>query len=343
MKPEKKDPKYQNPERSFDEVLHDLEQEEKEEEQFSHLEEINYDYLPLSTELDNEILMHRDAHFGGDFGIMLEYYRKGGKGINPAFDISSIESLYEIEKQSGENLAPVLLSGVEAEKIARSKEVYKQLRDLYEMSGEKNKYALLIADLILSEEEEVSAAVEAIVAEKTAIVSLLIDLLRSEEFYDPLFPGYGQAPILAAECLGKIGDKRAIISLFEAIGQEDFTSEETVLKALKALGNPAKEFLLRVVNGRPFNQDNEKAALALVHFKEDPEVAKRCVSLLQDSSVRQNPPFATYLILACEGLADPELQKDFLALIEDSGTPSILRIDMKTISKEWKKGKVSKE
>ena len=71
----------------------------------------------------------------------------------------------------------------------------------------------------------------------------LIDLLRNEDFYDPLFPGYGEAPVLAAKCLGLIGDKRAIISLFEAIGEGDFFNEDIILDALHVIGNPARDFL----------------------------------------------------------------------------------------------------
>ncbi|NGX55683.1 MAG: hypothetical protein KR126chlam2_01322, partial [Chlamydiae bacterium] len=28
----------------------------------------------FTDELDHEILMHREAHFGGDFGVMFDYY-----------------------------------------------------------------------------------------------------------------------------------------------------------------------------------------------------------------------------------------------------------------------------
>src|SRR5262249_53231399 len=151
-----------------------------------------------------------------------------------------------------------------------------------ESSKTKDRIPLLIANLILAEEEEVEFAMEAVVAEKTAIVPSLISLLRNEEFHDPLFPGYGLAPILAAQCLGQIGDQRAIISLFETIGEFDFFDEEVSLKALSIIGEPAKQFLLRVLHSRPVTVDNEKAAIALLAFKDDPEVASRCLQLLKE-------------------------------------------------------------
>ena len=72
----------------------------------------------------------------------------------------------------------------------------------------------------------------------------LIDIITSEKFYQPLSPGYGEAPALAARCLGLIGDERAIRPLFEALGREDFFMEEAIYSALSTTGDSAKEFLL---------------------------------------------------------------------------------------------------
>ena len=255
----------------------------------------------LAESMDKAILMHRDAHFGGSFSIMIDYYEKGGKGVIPEFDLDRIQELASIEARTRQNLAATLLSGPEAEKVSRARDAYQKLKDLYEAKG-KNKYPSLIADLILSEEEDPQETMATIVAEKGAIVPSLILLLTSEELNDPLFPGYGLAPALAAKCLGMIGDKRAIISLYEAIGESDFFNEDYVLDALKNIGQPAKEFLLKVLHGRPLNFDNERAAIALVEFRHDPEVAKACFDLLQDPEAQKDIPLCTYLTLACEGL-----------------------------------------
>jgi len=298
-------------------------------------QEDNYEDFPLTYAIDNDILMHRDAHFGGDFPLMIEYYRKEGRGISKEFDLERIEELAVIEKQGGKNLAATTLSGPEAEKIARTREVYKQLRALYELSSHKNKIPLLIADLILAEDEEIEAAVQAVVAEKSAIVPALIDLLRNEEFYDPLFPGYGLAPALAAECLGLIGDKRAIVSLFEAIGEADFFNEDVVLHALYAIGEPAKEFLLKVLHGHPINNDNERAAIALVRFKDDPEVSSLCLKMLKEIDLKKDPILASYLILACEGLKLPEQRQELLNLANLPTIPKTVQLDIKAIKKSW--------
>lgn len=295
------------------------------------------DDLSLTYSIDNAILMHRDAHFGGDFDTMIAYYEKGGKGVSSDFDISRIKELAKIEADSQKNLAPFLLSGAEAEKVSQAKQAYIALRELTEIPHPKNKLPLLIADLILSEDEEATKEIAAIAAEKGALVELLIDLLRNEEFYDPLFPGYGKAPMLAAKCLGIIGDKRAIISLFESIGEGDFFNEDIILDALKVIGEPAKTFLLRVLHSRPLNQDNDKAAIALIQFKDDPEVSAACLKMLQEIDLAKNALLATYLILACEGLKDPTQRAEFIALSEKPSTPKSEKQDIKTIASLWEK------
>jgi hypothetical protein len=294
-----------------------------------------FENFPLVDSIDHEILMHRDVHFGGKFPIMLDYYRQEGKGVQPEFDIVRIERLALLEEQLKQNLAALFLAAPEIQKVADAREAYKQLRAIYQVKKPKTPYPRLIADLILSEEEEPEAEISAIVAEKDKIVPTLIDILRSEELYDPLFPGYGQAPFLAIQCLGRIGDKRAIISLFEALGEGDFFADDQIVKALKAIGEPARDFLLHVLNGRPINEDNEKAAIALIAFKEDEGVANYCFDLLQKPDVQKDPCLPTYLVLACAGLKDPVRRQALKVMALDSHLPSLLREDIKVLMHDW--------
>lgn len=291
--------------------------------------------FPIADSVDQEILMYRDAHFAGKFETMLNYYQKGGKGVNPDFSIEKIDRLATLEQNLKQNLAPLLLSGADAEKVAEARNAYKQLSDLYENKKNRSPYPRLIADLILSEAEYPEEEMTAIVAAGSKIVPFLIDLLRSESFYDPLFPGFGQAPALAAQCLGKIGDKGAIYALFEALGQGDFYEEEMILHALKQIGEPAKAFLLTVVQGYPLTRDNDTAALALVSFKDDPEVSRTCLRMLQNITVITSPTLATYLVLACQGLKAAEERAQFLSLAKENSTPTLLKKDIQTIAQSW--------
>lgn len=299
-------------------------------------EDFESEQAPMIDALDADIVMHRDAHFGGKFEFMLEYYLKEGKGIHPEIETSRIEELAKIEQRSGENLAAVLLSGADAERVARARDAYRKLRDVYELSKAKTTHAKLLADLILSEDDELTNEINAVVKAGSDIVPPLLHLIESKEFYDPLFPGYGMAPVYAAHCLGRLGDKRAIMGLFETIGHGDFFHEDTVCQALKEIGQPAKEFLLKVMSSRPLTEDNERAALALGYFRSDPEVAKACLGQLQLADVWPREMLASYLILACEGLTDKKDQSAFLALSKKPNIQLTLKRDIETVGKSWK-------
>lgn len=293
--------------------------------------------FPLSDALDNAILMHRDVHFGGSFDIMLEYYERGGLGVQQEFDIKRIQELNMIEKKIKKDLAPEMLTGVDAERVGEAREAYRRLKLLYEGTPSATKqYPRLIADLILAEDdEEAEGAVKVIVAEKTAIVPALVELLRSENLHDPLFPGFGLAPALATRCLGNIGDKRAIIAIFESLGESDFISDDQALEALKHIGEPAKQFLLKVLHGRPLTFDNERAATALINFKDDPEVSKTALEMLKTLDLKRDQILANELILICEGLKSDADRKAFEVFAEAGSTPPSLRLDIRAIVKCW--------
>ncbi|OJU80725.1 MAG: hypothetical protein BGO10_02795 [Chlamydia sp. 32-24] len=297
--------------------------------------DIDENSLQLNNAQDIAILMHREAHFGGEFSIMLDYYSKEGKGVNPEFDLKRIEELAFLETQMKQNLAPLLLTGGDAERIYEIRQVYKKLKDLYETKSSKNENKKLIADLILSEDENPESEIKAIVEKKGEIIPELLAILKNEEYYDPLYPGYGQAPSLIAKCLGLIGDKRAIISIFEMIGYGDFFNDEILLESLKAIGDPAKNFLLKVLRGKPYNEDNERAAIALMAFKHDDEVANTALSILNDQEVLKDLSLSTYLILLCEGLQSDNSRQAFKDLYENPNTPIFLKNDMKAVITNW--------
>lgn len=295
----------------------------------------NIPEYPLVDALDREILMHRDAHFGGLFEIMLDYYRKHGKGENPDFSIARIESLAIMEKELEQNLSVLFLDISEMERVAEARQAYKDLKSIYEIEKPKNKLPQLIADLILSEDETAEKEIAALASLKEAAVPALLNLLKDENWTNPLFPGYGQAPELAVKCLGLIGDKRAVISLFEAIGHGDFFADEEILLALKHIGPSAKEFLLKVIKGKPYNEDNERAAIALGAFRGDPDVIEVCLNLLKDPLVQQDPALFSYLALGCEGIELTPARTEFMALAEKEGLPQDLKQELRTIIKSW--------
>jgi hypothetical protein len=306
----------------------------------SEPEEVNGDEegFALTDEIDHHVLMHRDAHFGGDFTVMLNYYRDDENiGIHPDFDIERIAYLAEVEKEIGQDLAPLILTGVEAEAVGKARQAYSRLKEIYYSEEEKSRYPQLIADLILAETEEPVAEIESIVAQGTSILPELLALIRSDEMYDPLFPGYGFAPYLAILCLGSIGSPEAIVPIFDILSKETVFDETVVIEGLAEIGNPAKEFLLKVVCSRPLTQDNAHAAFALTPFSHDPQVAIICFEQLQDSDVQDKSLLRTYLICNCEALDKTPYKQDFITMSQDHRFPKEMRRDMSAIIEGWGK------
>lgn len=269
----------------------------------------NFSSFPLIDRNDHEILMHRDAHFSGSFSLMLNYYREEGKGAQPEFEIKRIELLKSMEEKSQQNLSDLFLDEEEKEEVKRAKEKYLYLRELYE--NKTSGLPILIADLIFSEDIDAKEEINKLLAKGKDAVPLLIDLLSQDEFYNPLYPGYGHAPAHAATCLGKLQDPKAIPALFEALGRSDFFTEDAILEALQNLGNPAKEFLIKTLRREPFTKDNENAAIALLSFPIDEALSQIFLEVLANPSSHKRPHFTSYLILGCEALKNAEQQDLF--------------------------------
>ena len=246
--------------------------------------------FPLVDDLDQQIAMHRDAHFSGSFDLMIEYYKGEGKGTCPELEIPRMKELAIIERESGESLSSILLDDAGRDQVAKAKAAYLKLRAIYEIKNPITKHPQLIADLILSEEVDSVEEIETIVAEGPSIVPALINLLVDEDFLKPHFPGYGYAPAYAAICLGLLKDARAIRPLFERMSCDNSVVEESVLVALEEIGEASKVFCLKVLQSRPITYDNENAAIILASaFPEDPETIAVAKKQIEDPAMKNNP------------------------------------------------------
>ncbi|MBY0530307.1 MAG: hypothetical protein K2P51_09025 [Rhabdochlamydiaceae bacterium] len=294
------------------------------------------DSFPLEDPVDFEIIKHRDAHFGGSFSIMRDYYEKEGKGIQPEFELFRIDALEKLEQESQQNLFESLSEG-EKEEVERAKQKYLSLRQIYENPQSAGTLVQAIADLILSEEDDPSQEIAAVVLFGEKAVGSLVSLIKNDDFYNPLFPGYGEAPALAARALGLIGDERAIIPLFHALGKQDFFTEEAILEALRVLGENAQEFLVNTLIRMPITKENEHAAIALAGFKEDVHIARACLHMLQQEQTLQKPTFAAYLVLCCPALKAPKEQEAFIALSQHPHLSRDLKYEMDIVISKWRK------
>ena len=283
-----------------------------------------------------QILMHRGAHFGGSFEVMLEYYERDGRGVQDDITIERLEEMAAIEKQAGGDLAAELLSGAQAEELARIRHKYTSLKEVYDMDRELPK---LVADLVLTEDLDGEKEIDAILQHGKLAVISLCDLLGSPDFYNPLMPGYGQGPSLAAEALGRIGNPLAIKPLFEALGRGDFSCDGRIIHALFRIGDEAREFLLKRLATKPISRDNENASVALSQFEGDEIVAKACFNMLkcmiEDGTYSQYAQLTCYLAANYAALPS-DLQETYSLLRDHPSIPPSLKEEMTLLGKVWK-------
>jgi hypothetical protein len=297
---------------------------------------------PLVDNSDVEILMHRDSHFGGKFSVMIEYYDEEKKGVQEDFDVDHIKYMASLEEKLETNLSTKLLTGPDAEKVGKSRDIYKKLKALYEIPQEQEKSPIprIIADLILSEEEEPEEERNAVSAQGKAALPHLLKILKQDFFLDPLFPGYGYAPIHVIECIGEIKGKEAVPVLFEMLGTQNenddvFDIEQAAIEALSKIGPPSKTFLLKMIKGRPITRDNHKAAMALEGcFSSDAKVALTCFQQLHDDDVFADVSFLSFLILNCAAL-EPQTREKFIAWSRKPSIPQDVRLEIESVISDW--------
>jgi hypothetical protein len=253
--------------------------------------------LPLFDEEDILILMHKDAHFSGSFSAMKEYYaHPEAKGVIEEIDPERIELLDSIQTRIKHDLAPLLITGPNAEKVALAKKTYADLQNVASAAPTTSEGVL--AQAILSEED-----IDKIIARRSHALcarpeSLLI-LATSELFSDPLFPGYGTAPIMAIRLLGEVKYEKAVPELFSLVTRSNFDIESAALGALRRIGSPARMFALSRLASYPYTADHERAALVLIEFLPDREIERLFRSLLDDPRL-VNKQLRDYLLPLCD-------------------------------------------
>jgi hypothetical protein len=285
---------------------------------------------PLLNEIDLEILMHKDAHFGGSFETMLQYYEEDGVGVQEEFDIERIEDLYAIDKDG--HLSAEILPELAKNDVLFSKELYKKFKTCYEEEDELPKK---LADLILSESFDPSLEIEALSSFHKRAIKPLVEILQTDYFYNPLNPGYGRAPINAALTLKKIGNEEAIPYLFNALGKS-FTTDEILINTLISFGEKSTNFLRDRLKGVPYTKDNYLAAMALSSFAPDDETAKLALYLLSLKNTYSQSSYVSYLICICEGLENQTDREAFLELSKSEPLSKGVKEEMKLVISFWK-------
>lgn len=287
---------------------------------------------PFIDELDEQILMHKEVHFSGSWNEMLLYYKEKGVGCVPDFSYKRIEKLAEYEKKG--HLFTPLLPDEAIDEIILAKELYAHLRSLYEDPNTPS-IQRKIADLILSEEITPEPEIKALLAEKESAVKPLEDLLIADTFKETLHPGYGRAPLFAAEILATFKKPSSLPILFTCIG-DNLSLDEVLIQSILSYGKEGRNFLLHKLSHLPYSKDNERAAIVVSSMQPDEEIAHLCLKLLCEESVIKNLSFAPYLVFPCEVIQSMEERIIFSQIAQQPITPVFVRQEMELVIKRWK-------
>ncbi len=286
--------------------------------------------IPFLNTIDLEILMHKDAHFGGSFDVMIEYYQSDGIGVQEDFDIERIQELASFDNTS--HLSAEVLPELAINDVLFSKELYKKFRHCYEGDDLLLKK---LADLILTESWDPKEEIDALAAFNERAIKPLVEILTQDHFYNPLNPGYGRAPINIALTLKKIGSHEAIPYLFQALGKS-FSIDEILIQTLISFGHKGEDFLRARLAATPYTKDNYFAAMALSSFPTSPETAKLALSLISLKESIPHSAYFSYLICICEGLEADSDRKIFIELSKNDQLSKDISSEMALIASFWK-------
>ncbi|MCH9621847.1 MAG: hypothetical protein S4CHLAM20_12750 [Chlamydiia bacterium] len=286
---------------------------------------------PLLNTIDLEILMHKDAHFGGSFETMIDYYEQDGVGVQEEFDIDRIKELQAFDKEG--HLSNEVLPEMAKSEVIFSKDLYTKFKNCYEQEDEILPHK--IADLILSEEYHPEEEIKELAKFEDQAVKPLSEILLQDYFYNTLNPGYGRAPINAALCLKDLKNPDVVPFLFQALGKS-FVVDEAILEAITSLGSHAEQFLADRLKAAPYTNDNYIAAMALASFPISDETAKLALYQLGKKETFKHESFVSYLICICEGLETEEDRNSFIQLSKSQNISKNLIDEMQLIISFWK-------
>lgn len=262
--------------------------------------------LPVFDELDREIIKHKQVHFASSFPAMIAYYEKESKGAVLPVEIERLQELHGIEQATGHDLATLVLSDQDIVEIKQAKEAYHKIEAL-----EKDQEDLV--DLIFSEEEDPKELIEKL-SQNATIRPLLLEMLQSDDFFNPLFPGYGFAPVLAAKVLAKAKEKKAIPLIFERIGQLTFDIENDLFATLANFEQEGIDFLLQILRHKGLSSEVKHAILALAYFEPNEELSIEALRKLQSLPLVNADVHSIVLIELCRALKDQKQRVEFSQL-----------------------------
>jgi hypothetical protein len=294
---------------------YDIEVEEQaaENEPELFVQQVTGEAFQIVDEEDREILLQRDAHFGGSFIAMQEHYEKfsgqdmpGYYGVLETISLSRILFLADVERRLGKNLAPKILSGSDAEHVALARTAYERIAQL---SNEPFSIPLqLFLDCTNSFGERSLTQEEKDTLRRNP--KLLLELAAADQFRDSLFPGFGYAPLRALKWLVEAHVEEALPLCFNLLAVAQEEEEEELFSLIPKFGGEAFEYARRTFLSRPVTPFHEKLMLVLLHFSAiyEKEVKALLIQQVATSDIYHYPTILRWIVVGIGDL-DQETRK----------------------------------
>jgi hypothetical protein len=284
------------------------------------------DRQPFSLAIDLEIIMMGYAHFDGDFFKMKETL-----DANPAHPLHSfpnerLEEIFSFMERSPQNLLDTLPQKAK-EAVEEAKRFSKKMEQT--IQEHPDSIEAKVNELIFYVGENPFLLIDDLVMEGSEALPELLKVLKNTHLYDPLYPGYGRSIPRIADALQGIQDKKAISPLFNALLEQNSLAEDPLLEALVSFGEDAQQFLLKILEERPFSLRSSYAAKAL-YFLKSADVGFAAIDLLCDKEIYKHPGFMLYLIALLDALPDAERPSLIRQLLEETHFSSTHRKEIES-------------
>lgn len=270
--------------------------------------------LPFTDAVDLEILMMGYAHFDGDFSQMKQTLEDLPSHPLNSFPKEHLAKVFHSMEHSSQDLFSLLpLKAQEAVLDAQSmlKKMQKTLHDHPDSMEAK------IDALIVFVGDDPYPLIDELVMDAKESLPYLQKALNNPLLNDPLYPGFGVSIPRIADALKGIQDPIAIPHLFQALLEQNNRNEDPLLDALASFEADARNFLMGILEKRPFSLESSYAAKAL-NFLKNGNVGLAAIDHLCDNEVIKHPALVNYLILLLDHLPMEERSSLLTQLLEET-------------------------
>lgn len=267
---------------------------------------------PFTEAVDLEIIMLSLAHFDGDLSTMVQTLESTPHHPLSSTPLDRVKTVADWQNHHNQDLFSLLPTRAKAA-VEESLNMKKQMKDSIEQDPES--IDSKVNELILFLHKDPYMLIDQLVMEQQTALPPLLKALKNKRLFDPLYPGFGHSLLYVIDAIQGIEDSEAIEPLFEALLEQNNFLEDRLLDALASFGTASENYLLQILENRPFSIRTSYAAKAL-NFLKTPEVALAAVDALCDPSITKHPALTSYLISLLDALEE-ENRKSILEQLLD--------------------------